>query len=415
MASGVEPLESRFRSLPGMPVPQTDGRSWRCGAEGILRHHSSKLWPRPGCVQQEILLRLNILAPMPHSSTLGWARQLARVAPGPVLLWLSMSCSHQDPFPSGHNPPLGPRTTDPPIQLTYAGNDLTPAWFPDGSAIAYTWTSPYDSGGNRCLGVIPAAGGTRHSEKCWPVGLLHDSISSLNWVSVANDGRAAWVDQVSRRRRIPPDRSALRIGILASRDTGSSVRTFPYLSPTGNVHFTGTNLTWLSPTRLAYVGALQDYPNRGADTVVIGIEVVLLDLSQSSAGLTIVPNTAGANSLSASPDGSTIYYTVNGDTRVIQQVLATGDTSTTYDFAAVGLGFPSNISMGGGFLAATVGPASGSPGQLVRVNLTGGTAEPIEVGEDVGIALRSRLSPDGHSLVVQLAQPASTLWLYRLP
>lgn len=353
------------------------------------------------------------------------ARLLGRFALGAGILYPSIGCSHSDGFPSGSNPPLGPRTTDPPIQVTYdLGDDLTPAWLPDGSGIAYTWTSIAFQPHNRCLALLPAGGGTRHGEKCLRRDLLGDSIASLNWVSVGADGRAAWVDQVGKSSRIPPDRSAIRVGQLLSGDTGVAVRSFPYLAPSGNLHMTATSLTWLGPNSLAYVAGELDFPracsNCKPDTVITGVEVAILDLAQSPAGVSILPNTGGSNSLWASPDGTTIYYTMNGDTRVFRQILASGDTATVYDFGSLGLGFPSDISMGGGYLAATLGLASGFGGQLVRVNLTNGTPELVQV--DAGRPLRGRLSPDGNSMVVQVLDgsnpaqpPGMNLWLYHFP
>lgn len=369
------------------------------------RHHCSKLWPRPGCVQQEIDLRLNNLTPMPRSLMSGWARPLARVAPGPVVLLLSMSCGHAEPFPSGHNPPLGPRTTDPPIQLTYDfGDDLAPAWLPDGSGIAYTWTSLADTG-NRCLAIIPAEGGTRHSEKCWPKYRLADSISALNSVAPTIDGRAAWVDQVGKRVRRAPDRSALRIGRLDQGDTGVAVRTFPYLAPSGNLHNTATHIVWLNQDKLAYVGTELEWTR--FDTLVTGVEIAILDLTQSPAAVTVVPNTLGANSLWASVDGTTIYYTIAGDSRVLQQVLASGDTSTLYDFG--GQGTPVGVSVRGSFLAATL-----SDSELVRVNLT--TMVTDRITSDLGPLTVGQLSPAGDRFVVQQQAPSSmNLWLYRFP
>lgn len=362
-------------------------------------------------------------SPMHRLLTDGMARTFARAGLGLSLMLLAGGCNHAEAFSDGSNPPRGPRTTTPPIQLTYdGGDDLTPAWLPDGSGIGYTWTGSPDH--NRCLGILPPAGGTRHNEKCWRSDLLGDSISSINWVSVGPDGRAAWVDQVGKRVRLPPDRSAIRVGQLLTSDTGVAVRTFLYLAPSGNLHMTATSLTWLGSTSLAYVAGAQDFPrpcgNCEADTVITGIEVAVLDLTQTPAGVTIVPNTAGANSLLATPDGRTIYYTLNNDTRVIQQVLASGDTATLYDFASLGHGFPTDISMGGGFLAATLGPGFGSGGEIVRVNLTGGAPEVVQA--DTGGVIRGRISPDGGSMVVQLFDgsaptqpPSMNLWLYHLP
>jgi hypothetical protein len=51
-----------------------------------------------------------------RGAVIPWCRALS------VLLLVS-ACEHQDPFRSGTVPDLGPRTTTPPVQLTY---DLGP-------------------------------------------------------------------------------------------------------------------------------------------------------------------------------------------------------------------------------------------------------------------------------------------------
>lgn len=356
-----------------------------------------------------------------HRST-GTARPPAGFAPA-LLLCVAAGCSHQDAFPTGAVPPLGPRTTNPPVQLTYdLGDDLTPSWLPDGSALVYTFTVRSVPAGNRCLGVLPSAGGTRRLEKCLRTDLLGDSIASLTWATVAPDGRAAWVDQRGLRTRLPPDRQTIRIGELMSGDTGAPVRAFPFPAPSGNLHLTATHLGWLSPTLLAYVGSVVDYPRPcsqcEADTVVTGVEAVLLDLSQSPAVVSIVPNTAGATSLWPASDGGSIYYSVSGDTRVLQQVLSTGNVSTVHDFA--GLGEPGDISIRGHYMVATVRAGTGQPERLTRVDLTTGQRDLITV--NTGTVERGRLSPNGRSMVVQLLDqpppplaPNVNLWLYEMP
>ncbi len=323
----------------------------------------------------------------------------------PVLGLLAViGCSHSESFPNGRPVEVGPRTTVPPIQLTYdLGYDLYPVWLTDGSEVAYTWSSIADSG-NRCLAVIPGEGGSRHSQKCWPKSRLADSVAGLNWVAPRSDGEAAWVDQVGKRSHRPPDRSALRVGMLQSADSGVPVLSFPYLAPSGMLHNTGIFLTWLGPDSLAYIGTRLDWGR--FDTTATPLEVAILDLTTAPAAVTIVPNTSGATSLSASPDGRTIYYTLANDTRVLAQTLTTGEVTTLLDFQ--GLGTAGSISLGGNFLGAIVG------GNLVRVNLTSGVID--QIIPEAGAFIVGRISPSGERAVVQQFDPTGpNLWMYRFP
>lgn len=141
---------------------------------------------------------------------------------------LLASCNHAEPFPSGDPENNGPRL-DPPAPITFSRlDDRAPAWSPDGSSLAYSYAR--DVGGrpgDRCVGSLPAAGGTRITSKC-AVTTNEDSVRVLGPVAPGPDGRAAWIDARSLFGRQVPDKEALRLGILAGNDTGVAVRTFPY-------------------------------------------------------------------------------------------------------------------------------------------------------------------------------------------
>lgn len=76
------------------------------------------------------------------------------------------ACGHTEPFTTADQRNDGPFTPGVPIRLTHAaGANLHPAWSEDGSAIVYSYlrgTADRD----RCLGVLPAGGGTRLAEIC---------------------------------------------------------------------------------------------------------------------------------------------------------------------------------------------------------------------------------------------------------
>jgi WD40-like Beta Propeller Repeat len=329
---------------------------------------------------------------------------------GALFLLVLTGCAHEDPFPTGSPPDLGPRTPGLPRRLTYAiTDDITPAWLPDGSALVYSFVR--DTSGDRCLGVLPALGGTRTHEKCLLRDFPGDTVETLIWPAPGPDGRtAAWVDLRRYHSHLSPDRGAIRVGDLASRDTGRVVRTIPYLAPSGNLHLLATHIGWLGPTRLVYVGSDVLYPN----TTVVGLEVVLLDFSSSPATLTIVPNTGGATSVVPAADSQSIYYTIAGSTEVFHQILATGAVTPVFDFA--GAGEPSDLSLEGQRLTVVVDRQS--PGEILRLDLN--TAALLPVPVRAGPVESARLSPDTRWIVSQVIDtlgpaPNKNLWLLATP
>jgi hypothetical protein len=332
---------------------------------------------------------------------------------GLLAVLLGSACAHQDPFPSGEVPDGGPWSPTPPIQLTLsAGPDLAPAWLLDGSGLAYSFRPEGDL--DRCLGVLPPGGGTRRSEKCVRNDPARDSVDALTEVAAGPGGRAAWVDARSLNGHIPPDRGAIRIGTLAPGDTGIPVRTLPYVAPSGATHAAATHLGWLDATRLIYIGADVFYTRAcmscKLDTVVVWREAMLLDLSAAPPAPQTIPNTAEATSLWPGGDGASIYYTRAGDTRVFQQVLASGAVSEVHDFGA--LGIARDVSVRGTSLVAVVGgrvsygtdPLLGpvqrdGGGPIIAVNLTTGGERTLPFG--TRLARRTVLAPDGQTIAAE--------------
>ena len=87
----------------------------------------------------------------------------------PIVLLTALACSHSEAFVAPANTGIGPFGTGPEVQLTFnVDQDYWPTWTQDGRGILYAFVDaesalpPY----HRCLGLLPAGGGTRTWQLC---------------------------------------------------------------------------------------------------------------------------------------------------------------------------------------------------------------------------------------------------------
>ncbi|HEU4828288.1 MAG TPA: hypothetical protein VFT04_03760 [Gemmatimonadales bacterium] len=323
------------------------------------------------------------------------------------------ACGHEAPFTPEVPQVSGPRTTTPPIRLTYNdGDDRTPAWLPDGSAIIYS-SERLDLGdADRCLNLLPAGGGAVTRELCARGPSQDDSTHRFESPAVAPGFRIAFLRAVSTIGLQKGPAMHLMIGTADDPAAASPVTIIPYASPSGRTHGNVSHLTWLNPTRLVYLG--EDLFYQGStflpDTFSTGLEIVRLETAPLS--FTIVPGTEYASSVAAGGDEDTIVYTLGGDSRVYSQSLSTGAVSVLHDFGAAGI--VRDAQLRGNTLVAVVGrsvlfqfeDAHGwvqrdEGGDLHIVDLAAGTSI-VHSLPDL-LFRRPALSPDGASLVVEVS------------
>jgi hypothetical protein len=251
-----------------------------------------------------------------------------------------------------------------------------------------------------------------------------DSTNSYEAPIADAAGRLAFIRVASARGATIPTHREIVTTTVSSPAAMISVRSFPYPSPSGALpHDGGSFLRWLGPTGLIYIGSLIGYqpacPGCTAlDTVVTGLEIARLDITTPSPVPTIVPGTGFASSLDVEPDGSAIYYTLGGDSRVYRQVLASGATTMIHDFGAAGIA--RDVSVRGSKLAAVVGGSVSfgfdnafntsvqrdQGGALYTVDLTSGQETQIPF---TGFRLRRpALSPNGQRIVVEAYDTLTT-------
>jgi hypothetical protein len=173
-------------------------------------------------------------------------------------LALLAACGHSEPFTTADQRNDGPYAAAVPVRLTHAdGADLHPAWSEDGSAIVYSYrrgTADRD----RCLGVIPAGGGTRRAEVCAPPLEGEGVRDAYTHGAMDADGRI-----VFNRHGSGPTVPAPQAGeflVTRADSVGGRARVFPLLyTPPGASAPWEYLLTpaWAGPGRVIALGAQQ--------------------------------------------------------------------------------------------------------------------------------------------------------------
>jgi len=110
-----------------------------------------------------------------------------------------LACGHSDGFETLQPQSLGPNGAGPDVQLTFnADQDYWPAWTQDGRGILYSFVSPGSTASHRCLGILPAAGGSRIWEMCDNRAVRRDTVSSYTAFALDSTGRLLVVEALSR-------------------------------------------------------------------------------------------------------------------------------------------------------------------------------------------------------------------------
>src|SRR5262245_19770243 len=330
-------------------------------------------------------------------------RPLRNLASCTALLGALAACEHTSPFRPDEGGADGPLIPAQPAQVTFSpGQDLIPAWLPDGSAFVYTAERRDRADHDRCLAFMPGAAGTISTYACSTVA-ADDSINVYDEAAIRGDS-IAYV-RASTERFLPglgPDRQELVIAPLEHPTAVRVVQRIPFTTTWGATYDAISHLAWLGAGRLAFIGEHVTYPRAcsscAPDTVRIGVEIAITDVS---AAVTYSRMTDGdsASSLAPAANGDTVYFTKNGDSHVFRRTLSTATTDTLLDFTA---GVARDLSASGGVIAAIVGGLPGGPAQPDR----GGRLFIVEgqliaqFPDSTWLFRRPALSPDGVDLVV---------------
>jgi hypothetical protein len=332
-----------------------------------------------------------------------------------LALAAALGCGHTEPFstpPFDRDQPFDPT---PPVRLTLnRGPDLQPAWLPDGSGILYS-TQLLDSRGNDvCLARLSATGGSQRQLSC---ALTPNSINltdALESAAPAAGGRLAYIAATSGIGAVVPDAQSIVLGSVSDPATRQSLQSVPYTIPGGRLHQGVSQIRWLGPNRLVFLGEAvtvrkpcQFCP---LDTLRSGLDAVWLNVDGTPVTLHAIGGTDYASGVSPGASEDEVYYTLNGDARVYRKQLSTGDVTVAHDFGPAGFARDVDVVgtrmavVVGGRVAFTVdsslGPTQWDSGGVTHVvNLQDG-ADMILAAP--GLSRRPQLSPSGSAVVVEV-------------
>jgi hypothetical protein len=243
-----------------------------------------------------------------------------------------------------------------------------------------------------------------------------DLTESFDSPAATADGRLAFVAASGPRGGLLPERQELSLGSVADPATRTPLLSIPYTIPGRRTHTGISQIRWLGPSRLLYLGEAVSVftPCQFCqkDTLRSGLDAVRLTLVGSAAGPEAIPGTDNASGVSPGSTEDEIYYTLGGDTRVYRRVLSTGAATVVHDFG--GAGIARDVDVVGDRLAAVVGgrvhfiddPSFGptqwdSGGVVHLVTLSDGADLAVTDPAELGLYRRPRISPSGGQIVVE--------------
>lgn len=365
-------------------------------------------------------------------------------------LCLLAACGHTEPFATADETSDGPFTDAVPIRLTHAeGADLHPAWSVDGSAIVYSYRrGTVDR--DRCLGVLPAGGGTRRAEVC-TLPLEGEGVRDA-YTHAALDGEGRLVFNRHASGPTVPAPQAGEFLVTRADSVGGRQRVFPLMAtPPGAAAPWEYLLTpaWAGPGRVIALGAQQavgtwlpfvSSPPTPFDTTVRASLLVELLVDETPVRWNTLARADWATMLAVDRGAGLIYFvqatprtpdlTIDAarlaDT-VFRMPLAGGPPVPVYGAPRTEselVGGIVGLAAGGGKLFVTelrgaVNPGSRPQGELalIREVLAEGSTRTITSRRIAGEGRWGRIaaSPDGRQLVAELHTAPGQSDLYLLP
>lgn len=376
---------------------------------------------------------------------------MPRLTPGRSILLaalLSLGCTHSDPYVTPPISTMPPFSTGSDVQLTYnVDQNYWPTWTQDGRGILYSFVDAESASppNHRCLGLLPAAGGTRIWELCDNRAIRGDSVSSYSAYALDSTGRLLLVEALSSTgfSSSIPNRVRLQLTDTAAPYVRTTLLALPVTVGNTSISWL-SEIIWTGPNTFMALGQEFELPAHCAAGLcgltadsAFGIDggIVLAGaLVAGHVSLQIVAGTDSATGYSLAENGASIVYTrrhdlrlfkvpISGGTPVPAPIVRTGaDTANLISGELAGVsckGSTCLVALDRIFVAGSYFGVCGIPpmpcpisilggylvqrptGELHRVSLASGTDEIIQFNGALVIAT-PQISPFSDDVVVQL-------------
>jgi hypothetical protein len=323
-----------------------------------------------------------------------------------------VACDHTDPFvmpPSN----VGPSSTGSDVQLTFnVDQDYWPMWTADGRGILYSFVVPRSMADHRCLGLLPAAGGTRIWELCDNRAVRDDSVSSYTAYALDSSGRLLLVEAMSSTGFVADFPFHIRVQLTdtATPSVRSTLLTLPFTA--GDVQVTWlSDMAWTGPGSVIALGqqfgeitppgrCISAYPCKDSTFNQNGV-VVTGAISGGAVTFQPVLGTDGATGYSLAENGATVAFITTGK-QLYRVPAAGGDPVVVATVStAPGTTLLGVTCRGSTCLVAVTAAGLTLTAQLVSVSLESGSTQVLKTATGTVFAT-PQLSPVSGDVVMQI-------------
>lgn len=294
---------------------------------------------------------------------------------GLALLIGLAACEHTQPLDALPPPPvigsLGPGI---PARLTYnLGGDHYPTWSVDGGFLLYQAANPNRPDNDHCLFLLPPIGGTQELEACDATPNSEDSTNVFGPAAVSPSGRVVLYESAEPTGLGIPTSSGMYLSPGLPVRGATQVVQLPLNIAAGARADKFTSLRWVGDTGFLSLAVRTSLyvPCRfcKTDTLETGLGVLWTQIGGGIPTPAVVPGTLRASSYAfVAPD--TIYFTINGDARVLRTRIGGGPVDSVFAFPAESTDAPAGFKTASPAITRGVQVASG-----VLYAITGGRIE----------------------------------------
>ncbi|HEX3928231.1 MAG TPA: hypothetical protein VHW65_09535 [Gemmatimonadales bacterium] len=339
-----------------------------------------------------------------------------------ILLIALVACGHSEPFTGTAAETHGPSSAGTPVQFTFnPAADYAPALTQDGRGILYAYAQPGRGDDDRCVGMLPAAGGTQLWSMCDNEIGQQDSTNGFSAYAAGDDGRLLYFEATSPAGLFgTPVTRTLWLADTATPFVRRALARFPVTVGSTSIEWL-TDVEWTGPTSFVAIGSVLEArfvckACVAADTFFAGANVIAGAITSTGVGLVAVPGTENASVYAIAEQGASVIFATNGSLN-IQRVALAGGAATTIAALTSGDAVTGLSCLGTTCVATTdvvpsltdIAKNAANEGTLWLVDLAGHTARLLSQPADGAGWFAPRLTGSAGDVILQVRGSPSLL------